>query len=146
MRRASEAERAAEGGPGPPPSPATAGENDLTVLDEPTTGMDVTTRQAFWATMREQADQGRTVLFATHYVNGLAPSARAAAVSVGSMTRSPVRTLRIASASWAATHPHPRSHTCRYGEGRQLSIALAAEASPRTRPAAASSTASNTSA
>lgn len=45
---------------------ATAGDSDLIVLDEPTTGMDVTTRQAFWATMREQADQGRTVLFATH--------------------------------------------------------------------------------
>lgn len=30
--------------------------------------MDVATRQAFWATMREQADQGRTVLFATHYL------------------------------------------------------------------------------
>ncbi|QES56472.1 sulfate ABC transporter ATP-binding protein [Streptomyces venezuelae] len=47
---------------------ATAGENDLIVLDEPTTGMDVTARQAFWATMREQAAQGRTVLFATHYL------------------------------------------------------------------------------
>ncbi|MFG2728545.1 ABC transporter ATP-binding protein [Streptomyces canus] len=47
---------------------ATAGDSDLIVLDEPTTGMDVTTRQAFWATMREQADQGRTVLFATHYL------------------------------------------------------------------------------
>lgn len=47
---------------------ATAGDTDLIVLDEPTTGMDVTTRQAFWATMREQADQGRTVLFATHYL------------------------------------------------------------------------------
>ncbi|WUH27546.1 ABC transporter ATP-binding protein [Streptomyces sp. NBC_00445] len=47
---------------------ATAGDCDLIVLDEPTTGMDVTTRQAFWATMREQADQGRTVLFATHYL------------------------------------------------------------------------------
>jgi ABC-2 type transport system ATP-binding protein len=30
--------------------------------------MDVSARQAFWATMREQADQGRTVLFATHYL------------------------------------------------------------------------------
>jgi ABC-2 type transport system ATP-binding protein len=30
--------------------------------------MDVTARQAFWATMRDQADQGRTVLFATHYL------------------------------------------------------------------------------
>ena len=47
---------------------ATAGDSDLIVLDEPTTGMDVTTRHAFWATMREQADQGRTVLFATHYL------------------------------------------------------------------------------
>ncbi|MFF5521383.1 ABC transporter ATP-binding protein [Streptomyces coeruleorubidus] len=47
---------------------ATAGDSDLIVLDEPTTGMDVTTRQAFWATMREQADRGRTVLFATHYL------------------------------------------------------------------------------
>ncbi|WP_030793791.1 ABC transporter ATP-binding protein [Streptomyces sp. NRRL S-920] len=47
---------------------ATAGANDLIVLDEPTTGMDVTARQAFWATMREQADQGRAVLFATHYL------------------------------------------------------------------------------
>ena len=47
---------------------ATAGDNDLIVLDEPTTGMDVTARQAFWATMREQADRGRTVLFATHYL------------------------------------------------------------------------------
>ncbi|MGW0881174.1 ABC transporter ATP-binding protein [Streptomyces sp. NPDC002671] len=47
---------------------ATAGDSDLIVLDEPTTGMDVTSRQAFWATMREQADQGRAVLFATHYL------------------------------------------------------------------------------
>ncbi|WP_042803985.1 ABC transporter ATP-binding protein [Streptomyces sp. C] len=47
---------------------ATAGHNDLIVLDEPTTGMDVTSRQAFWATMRDQAAQGRTVLFATHYL------------------------------------------------------------------------------
>ncbi|MFF3515520.1 ABC transporter ATP-binding protein [Streptomyces sp. NPDC002573] len=47
---------------------ATAGANDLIVLDEPTTGMDVSARQAFWATMREQAEQGRAVLFATHYL------------------------------------------------------------------------------
>ena len=47
---------------------ATAGDSDLIVLDEPTTGMDVTARQAFWAVMRAQADAGRTVLFATHYL------------------------------------------------------------------------------
>ncbi|WP_190132712.1 ABC transporter ATP-binding protein [Streptomyces mashuensis] len=47
---------------------ATAGANDLIVLDEPTTGMDVSARQAFWSVMREQTRQGRTVLFATHYL------------------------------------------------------------------------------
>jgi ABC-2 type transport system ATP-binding protein len=47
---------------------ATAGDSDLIVLDEPTTGMDVTARQAFWAVMKAQADAGRTVLFATHYL------------------------------------------------------------------------------
>ncbi len=47
---------------------AIAGANDLIVLDEPTTGMDVSVRQSFWASMRAQADAGRTVLFATHYL------------------------------------------------------------------------------
>ncbi|MFI0814593.1 ABC transporter ATP-binding protein [Streptomyces sp. NPDC021098] len=47
---------------------ATAGASDLIVLDEPTTGMDVSARQTFWGTMREQARQGRTILFATHYL------------------------------------------------------------------------------
>ncbi|MFI9261657.1 ABC transporter ATP-binding protein [Streptomyces sioyaensis] len=47
---------------------ATAGAGDLIVLDEPTTGMDVSARQTFWGAMRRQADQGRTVLFATHYL------------------------------------------------------------------------------
>ncbi|MFH9353024.1 ABC transporter ATP-binding protein [Kitasatospora sp. NPDC017646] len=47
---------------------AIAGDSDLVVLDEPTTGMDVSVRQAFWASMRAQADAGRTVLFATHYL------------------------------------------------------------------------------
>ena len=40
----------------------------LIVLDEPTTGMDVENRQTFWATMRERAYEGKTVLFATHYL------------------------------------------------------------------------------
>ncbi|MFG2495316.1 ABC transporter ATP-binding protein [Streptomyces caniferus] len=47
---------------------ATAGAGDLIVLDEPTTGMDVSARQAFWGAMRRQAQEGRTVLFATHYL------------------------------------------------------------------------------
>ena len=41
---------------------------DLLVLDEPTVAMDVEARRAFWATMREFAAEGRTVLFATHYL------------------------------------------------------------------------------
>jgi ABC-2 type transport system ATP-binding protein len=47
---------------------AIIGDSPLIVLDEPTTGMDVENRQAFWATMRERAYQGKTVLFATHYL------------------------------------------------------------------------------
>ncbi len=41
---------------------------ELLVLDEPTTGMDVTGRRDFWAAIREDAAHGRTVLFATHYL------------------------------------------------------------------------------
>ncbi|MFL6157056.1 MAG: ATP-binding cassette domain-containing protein, partial [Marmoricola sp.] len=40
----------------------------LLLLDEPTTGMDVEGRRAFWASIREDAKKGRTVLFATHYL------------------------------------------------------------------------------
>jgi len=40
----------------------------LLVLDEPTVGMDVESRHVFWATMREVASRGRTVVFATHYL------------------------------------------------------------------------------
>ncbi|WP_018180517.1 ABC transporter ATP-binding protein [Jongsikchunia kroppenstedtii] len=41
---------------------------DLIVLDEPTAGMDVGSRRDFWAAMRRDAERGRTVLFATHYL------------------------------------------------------------------------------
>jgi ABC-2 type transport system ATP-binding protein len=40
----------------------------LLLLDEPTTGMDVEGRRAFWTAIREDAANGRTVLFATHYL------------------------------------------------------------------------------
>ncbi|MER7072943.1 ABC transporter ATP-binding protein [Terrabacter sp. NPDC000476] len=40
----------------------------LLVLDEPTAGMDVTARRDFWDTMHEDAAAGRTVVFATHYL------------------------------------------------------------------------------
>src|SRR4051794_12749062 len=41
---------------------------DLLILDEPTVGMDVEVRRAFWASMRHLAGSGRTVVFATHYL------------------------------------------------------------------------------
>jgi ABC-2 type transport system ATP-binding protein len=47
---------------------ALVGDPDVLVLDEPTVGLDVEARQAFWATVRELAQSGKTVLFATHYL------------------------------------------------------------------------------
>ena len=47
---------------------AIAGECDLVVLDEPTTAMDVETRRRFWASMKEEVAEGKTLLFATHYL------------------------------------------------------------------------------
>ena len=41
---------------------------DLLILDEPTVAMDVEIRRAFWASMRHFTAGGRTVLFATHYL------------------------------------------------------------------------------
>jgi ABC-2 type transport system ATP-binding protein len=41
---------------------------ELLVLDEPTVAMDVEGRREFWAIMRGFAARGKTVLFATHYL------------------------------------------------------------------------------
>lgn len=41
----------------------------LLILDEPTTGMDVEGRRSFWQAIRTDAGRGRTVLFATHYLD-----------------------------------------------------------------------------
>ena len=38
------------------------------LLDEPTTGMDVEGRRSFWSAIRADAQRGRTILFATHYL------------------------------------------------------------------------------
>ncbi|ACZ30925.1 ABC transporter related protein [Xylanimonas cellulosilytica DSM 15894] len=40
----------------------------LLVLDEPTAGMDAAARRDFWETMRAETHAGRTVIFATHYL------------------------------------------------------------------------------
>jgi ABC-2 type transport system ATP-binding protein len=41
---------------------------DLLILDEPTVAMDVEGRRAFWVAMRGFAARGKTVMFATHYL------------------------------------------------------------------------------
>ena len=47
---------------------AMASDPDLIILDEPTVAMDVESRVAFWATMRSFTARGKTVIFATHYL------------------------------------------------------------------------------
>jgi ABC-2 type transport system ATP-binding protein len=42
--------------------------SDLLVLDEPTVAMDVEGRRQFWTAMREVAASGKTIVFATHYL------------------------------------------------------------------------------
>lgn len=48
---------------------AVVSDPDLLVLDEPTAAMDVEARHTFWSSMREFTDAGRTVVFATHYLD-----------------------------------------------------------------------------
>jgi ABC-2 type transport system ATP-binding protein len=47
---------------------AIASEPDVLALDEPTAALDVEGRRAFWANMSAYTATGRTVLFATHYL------------------------------------------------------------------------------
>ena len=47
---------------------ALVGEPELLVLDEPTTGLDVAARRAFWAAVTARRDAGAAVLLTTHHV------------------------------------------------------------------------------
>ena len=47
---------------------ALLGDPQVLLLDEPTVGMDVAARRAFWDQMRTVAATGRTILFATHHL------------------------------------------------------------------------------
>ncbi len=47
---------------------ALVGNPDLLILDEPTAAIDVEGRRQFWAAMRSVAARGKTVIFATHYL------------------------------------------------------------------------------
>jgi len=56
---------------------------DLVVLDEPTAGMDVSARREFWDTMHADALAGRTVVFATHYLEEAEAFARRTVMIAG---------------------------------------------------------------
>jgi ABC-2 type transport system ATP-binding protein len=81
----------------------------LLVLDEPTTGMDVAGRRDFWAAIRADARRGRTVLFATHYLDEADAYADRiilirAGVVVADGTTAEIKNLasgRIVRATWA---------------------------------------------
>jgi len=47
---------------------AIAGDPRLLFLDEPTAALDVEARHAFWQDILERAGRGRTIVFATHYM------------------------------------------------------------------------------
>jgi ABC-2 type transport system ATP-binding protein len=47
---------------------ALASDPQVLILDEPTVAMDVEARRMFWTSMRSFAATGRTVIFATHYL------------------------------------------------------------------------------
>ncbi|MFP9130220.1 ABC transporter ATP-binding protein [Niallia sp. BSM11] len=47
---------------------ALAGNPELIFLDEPTVGMDINARKAFWETVAALKSQGKTIIFTTHYL------------------------------------------------------------------------------
>ncbi|WP_243525295.1 ABC transporter ATP-binding protein [Bacillus pseudomycoides] len=47
---------------------ALAGNPDLLFLDEPTVGMDITSRKTFWETIRKLSSEGKTIILTTHYL------------------------------------------------------------------------------
>lgn len=47
---------------------ALAGNPDLIILDEPTVGMDISARNRFWQTIQMLSEEGKTIIFTTHYL------------------------------------------------------------------------------
>src|SRR3954471_14485063 len=88
-------------------------EPELLILDEPTTGMDVEGRREFWGAIRADAERGRTVVFATHYLEEAdAYADRIVLVSRGRVvadgTSAEIKALsagRLVSATWIGAEP-----------------------------------------
>ena len=79
----------------------------LLVLDEPTAGMDVTARRDFWDTMHADASAGRTVVFATHYLEEATPSPTASSSSPVAASSRTARRPRSGPARAAAPSRRP---------------------------------------
>ncbi|MFO1443496.1 ABC transporter ATP-binding protein [Bacillus sp. Bva_UNVM-123] len=47
---------------------AMAGNPDLLFFDEPTVGLDIASRKLFWETVQKLKEQGKTIIFSTHYL------------------------------------------------------------------------------
>lgn len=47
---------------------AMAGNPDLLFFDEPTVGLDISSRKIFWETIHHLKEEGKTIIFTTHYL------------------------------------------------------------------------------
>ena len=95
---------------------------EILVLDEPTAGMDVTARRRFWDVMRADADAGRTIIFATHYLEEAEQFARRTVVMHRGavVADAPTATLR------ASLGRREVSASVSDGRAAQLAVAIAA--------------------
>lgn len=82
---------------------ALAGDPELVFLDEPTVALDVEGRRDFWSAMRKAADDGRTVLFATHYLEEADANADRVIVLSGGQVRADGPPARIKAGTGAKT-------------------------------------------
>ena len=79
----------------------------LLILDEPTAGMDAGARREFWETMHAETSEGRTVVFATHYLEEAQATRRGPSSSSKAAS---ARTARQTSCGpWSASAPSPRA-------------------------------------